>query len=80
MATLQATAQEIYVSDCDHNWDEDADGVIRCVYCRIPKPICQHNRIDCYNDDDEYIGWHCLDCGEPVSPPLAVSDVDDLPF
>jgi len=74
MPTLQQAAELIYV--CDHNWDIDADGVTRCVYCRTPKPVCQHE-VDCY-DGDEYVGWHCVKCGDPVSPPLAVV-VDDLP-
>ena len=76
MATLAQEAARFY--ECDHNWDEDSDGVTRCVHCRTPKPVCQHE-VDCYNDDDEYVGWHCVKCGEPVSPPFAVV-VDDIPY
>ena len=45
---------------------------------------CPHARIDCYDENDpyseEYVGWHCIDCGVPVpAPTVDIPVIDDLP-
>ena len=75
-AQIAQVAEDIFCRDCDHNYDGD-----KCVYCGQAKPVCKHERIDCYEENtEEYIGWHCLDCGEPVSPPAAVPIIDEIPY
>lgn len=80
LMTKQAAADALYISDCDHNYDVYPDGIVRCIYCGQHEPVCPHERIDCYDEmSEEYVGWHCLDCGAEVDPPAAVGEIDELP-
>lgn len=60
------------------------EAIAREIYGVVDDEECPHARIDCYDENDpeseEFIGWHCLDCGAPVQPPTVDQLEDDLDF